>query len=240
MSTLNPQEILESLGAIIIDSHLVYTSWRHGSAYVNKDALYPHTRETSLLCKSIAEHFIRPFGTVETVIAPAVGGVILSQWIAYHLSVMDNREVAGVYADKTVQLGSALWYMTFGLRLLDPTTPQLGRAPEDSFEIKRGYDAFITGKRVLVVEDVLNSGKTARKVVEAVRRINGTVVGVAALCNRGGVTSKDVGDVPELHSLLNIKMDSWDEADCPLCKRGVPINTAVGKGKEFLEKRQKN
>jgi len=32
----------------------IYTSGRHGSSYVNKDALYPHTAATSEVCARIA------------------------------------------------------------------------------------------------------------------------------------------------------------------------------------------
>ena len=43
--------------AFIFDSHIIYTSGKHGKAYVNKDALYPHTEPTSLLCEQIEVHF---------------------------------------------------------------------------------------------------------------------------------------------------------------------------------------
>jgi orotate phosphoribosyltransferase len=203
-------EILGKVGAVITGSHIVYTSGKHGSAYVNKDALYPHTFETSRLCRVIAEEFIKD--DIQVVIAPAVGGVILSQWVAYELTNywfrarVDHPEILGVYAEK---------------------------GPDDTFVIKRGYDKLIKGKRVLVVEDVLTTGGSVKKVIEATRAI-GEVVGLGVLCNRGGITPADVGDVPRLFALANAKLDAWDEADCPLCAQGVPINTDVGKGREFL------
>lgn len=61
----------------------------------------------------------------------------------------------------------------------------------NKFVIKRGYDKLVFGKSVLIVEDILNTGGSVRKVVEAVRRTGGRVVAVAAfLCNRGCVTKK--------------------------------------------------
>lgn len=213
-------ELLEKVGAVITDSHIVYTSGKHGTAYVNKDAVYPHTWETSLLCQAIADHFAND--NVEVVIAPAVGGVILSQWVAYHLCrpsppkfVRDlypaGRKVLGVYAEKADS--------------------------GETFIIKRGYDKLVAGKRVLVVEDVLTTGGSARKVVEAVRAIGGNVIGLGVLCNRGGITPQDVADVPKLFALINVKLDAYDEVDCPLCAKGIPINTDVGKGREFLARK---
>ncbi len=36
-------QIFSSVGAIVTNSHFVYTSGRHSSIYINKDALYAHT-----------------------------------------------------------------------------------------------------------------------------------------------------------------------------------------------------
>jgi len=209
---MNEQEILQILGrvgAVIKDSHIVYTSRKHGSAYVNKDALYPHTQETSELCMEIARPFFVREAPVDVVVAPAVGGCILSTRVAEHLTKLQGYEVLGIYADKE----------------------------GDGFVIKRGYDKFVPRRNVLVVEDVLTTGGSARKVVEAIRALDGAVRGVGVLCNRGGVTKEQLGHVPRLISLLNITMDAWDEKDCPLCRDGIPVNTDVGKGREFLARK---
>jgi orotate phosphoribosyltransferase len=66
-----------------------------------------------------------------------------------------------------------------------------------------------------------------------VRAAGGTVVGAVALCNRGGVTAAAL-DVPALHALVELSLESWTAEECPLCRRGVPIDTTVGKGREFL------
>jgi len=203
-------KMLEGVGAVITDSHIVYTSGKHGSAYVNKDAVYPHTRETSRLCREIAYQFAND--NVQVVIAPAIGGVILMTWTARHLSDMtlNGREVLGVYAEKD----------------------------GDGFVIKRGYDKLVARKNVLVVENILTTGGSVKKVIEAVRILGGNIVGLAVLCNRGGITAKDVGGVPKLFALANVKLEAWDEADCPLCRQGVPINTDVGQGREFLSRKE--
>ena len=48
-------KILKKVHAILTDDHFVYTSGKHGSVYINKDFLYPHTKETSLVGKMFAE-----------------------------------------------------------------------------------------------------------------------------------------------------------------------------------------
>jgi orotate phosphoribosyltransferase len=206
-------ETLERVGAIIQNSHIVYTSGRHGSAYVNKDAIYPHTQVTSHLCWNMAEHFRD--GGVDVVLAPAVGGIILSQWVAHHLTEMCQREILGVYAEKGTEASAGT---------------------EAEFVIKRGYDKLIAGKNVLVVEDILTTGGSVKKVVEVIRQTGAQVIGVGAICNRGEVTREQLGSVPELFSLVHIALQSWEEKNCPLCSKKVPINTSVGKGAEFLKR----
>ncbi len=224
---MNEQEVLQVLGrvgAVIAGSHIVYTSGKHGTAYVNKDSVYPHTKETSDLCRAIAEQFVDD--SVEVVIAPAIGGVILSQWVARHLSEITGREVFGVYAEKE---GSDLASSSYG-----PLPPK----HEDRFVIKRGYDKLVARKNVLVVEDVLTTGGSAKKVIEATRALGGNIVGLGVLCNRGGITPQDVADPPKLFALVNVKLDAWDETNCPLCARNEPINMDVGKGREYLARKK--
>ncbi len=205
------REVLAQRGAILTNGHFVYTSGKHGQAYVNKDAIYPRTGDTSRLCRTLANKFTGQDAgyNVQVVIGPAVGGVILAQWVAHHLTANNSREVLGVYAEKE----------------------------GDVFVIKRGYDKLVADKNVLVVEDVLTTGGSVKKVVNAVCAVGGWVIGVGALCNRGNVTADDL-DIPMLKALLNVPLEAWDEKDCPLCAQEIPINTNVGKGREFLARKQ--
>ena len=207
-------KIFEEMGAIITGSHIVYTSGKHGSAYVNKDAIYPSTKRTKALCEEIAAHFVGPTREViEVVAGPAVGGVILAQWVASALNkyapFTKVPEVLAVYAED----GS-----------------------DDTKIFKRGYDKLIPGKKVLVVEDVLTTGGSVKKLIDSVKTLGGKVVGVGVLCNRGGIKPEDVG-APEIFALTDVPLEAFEEEECPFCKAGVPINTEVGKGREFLAKK---
>jgi orotate phosphoribosyltransferase len=201
-------QILAEVGAIITESHVVYTSGRHGAVYVNKDALYLHPQATARVCDVMAQTY--PADEIDVVVGPTVGGVILAQWVAHHLSnAQRSGEVLAAYAEEVVENGAK------------------------SRVFRRGYDAFVRDKRVVVVEDVVTTGGTVRNVIDAVRALGATISGVSVLCNRGGLTGSDLGDVA-LHALTTIPQESWDAAACPLCAQGVPINTTVGKGAAFL------
>ncbi len=207
---MNDQEVLKILedSQAILSGHFVYTSDRHGTGYVNKDALYLHTEITSLLCREIAKRFLSD--DVETVVGPAMGGIILSQWLAHHLQDISKRKIFAVYAEQT----------------------------QEGFGFKRGYDEYVRNRRVLVVEDILNTGRSATQCVQGVRDVGGIVVGLGVLCNRGSVTSVQAGNPPRLEALTNLKMISWEEHECPLCKAGEPVNTAIGHGATFLARQK--
>lgn len=197
-------EVLQKVGAFR-SGHFVLTSGRHSDAYVNKDAMYAYTRDLSQLCRAMAEKF-KDAG-VEAVIGPAVGASILAQWVAYHLSDMTGKEVFAVYADKDGQGG---------------------------FVVKRGYDQLIKGKKTLIVEDLTTTGGSIEKVVTIARAIGAEIVGAIAICNRGEVTKEMAGNPPVFEQLTKIHLESWDPADCELCKGGMPVNTDIGHGKDFV------
>ena len=92
-------DILKKVGAILQNGHFVGTSGLHFDTYVNKDFLYPHTEETSRVCRLLAEKYKDK--NIEVVVGPALGGIILSQWTAFHLSNLCGREVLGVYTEKS-------------------------------------------------------------------------------------------------------------------------------------------
>lgn len=203
-------DILRKVGAVITDSHFVYTSGKHGSVYINKDALYPHIAETSAVCKLMAEPFKDK--AIDVVAGPALGGIILSQWVAYHLGQMKGKPILGVYAEKDEQ---------------------------DNQVFRRGYDALIKDKKVLVVEDLTTTGGSVRKVVDQAKLAGGQVVAVCVMVNRDPehVTDKEVG--APLVSAGVLRAEAFDEPVCPLCKVDVPINTTVGHGKKYLEAKVK-
>lgn len=210
-------DILKKVGAVITDDHFVYTSGKHGSVYINKDALYPHTAETSEVCRTMAEMF--KDRDIEVVVAPAVGGTILSQWVAYHLSQLENKEILSAYTEKDAGTTAS--------------------AAESNQLFRRGYGLIVKGKKVLVLEDLTTTGMSVKKVVDCVRQAGGEVVSVCVMVNRDpkNVNEASVGAPFIAADVLGAQ--AFDEADCPLCKAKKPINIKIGHGKAYLEAKAK-
>jgi len=212
--------ILETINAVIKDSHVIYPNGEHGRVYIDEDATYPHVTEISHLCRKIAEQFADD--NIEAVIAPAIGGVILSQWVAHHLAKLNNRKVLSVYAEETEKSTSPLWHICFGLRLWWKKFPQLGKAPEKFFAIKQDYEKLIIGKNILVVGNVLATGGSTKKVIKATQLAGGNIVGLGVFCNLSGITSQDMANV-KLVALLEKRLSTWSKENCPRCNRGIPV-----------------
>jgi orotate phosphoribosyltransferase len=202
-----PQETLELLqqaGAVLQNDHFVYISGDHGSGWIDKDAIYPHTERIEKLSRRLAA-LLRGRG-VDVVCGPATGGMIIAEWVAHELGAL------------------ALF--------TEHDTPRPGEL-RGRFVLRRGYDHVIAGKQVLVVDDIVNTGQSIRQTIEAVRVAGGAVIAAGTLVNRGNVDAAGLG-VTDFVYLLEYLIPAWPEAECPLCRAGVPINTQYAHGKDFL------
>lgn len=85
--------------------------------------------------------------------------------------------------------------------------------------LRRGFQ-IKPGEKVIVVEDVVTTGGTVFEVIDLVKKAGGEVVGVGVVVDRTG-GKIDFG--APLFSVISMEIESWDEADCPLCKEGVPV-----------------
>ena len=199
-------KILKKTGALLPNGHFVGVSGKHLDTYITKDALLPYTSEVSKIAKHLAKKAKNL--KVDAVVGPALGGIVLSQWVAHHLSRISGREVLSFYTEKTADAGQIF---------------------------TRDYDAKIKGKKVLVVEDTVTTGGSAMKVAQAVTQAGGNIVKVLVITNRDpkNINTKSLG--VSFAALCDLPLASYDPNDCPMCKAGIPVNTKFGHGKKFLE-----
>jgi orotate phosphoribosyltransferase len=87
---------------------------------------------------------------------------------------------------------------------------------DGAMTLRRGF-ALANGEPIVVVEDVVTTGKSTREVIEAVTARGAQVLAVGSLVDRSG-GSADLG-VPRV-SLLALEVANWTAEQCPLCARG--------------------
>ncbi|MBI4433963.1 phosphoribosyltransferase [Candidatus Uhrbacteria bacterium] len=214
MSTIDITAELARIGAIITNDHFVYTKGGHGRVYVAKGEVLSRSHSTRLVAQAITDRALHQFGQRIAVVAgPAVDGAMLAQAVLQELASHYGQELRLVYTEKTPA----------GLTL------------------RPGHDRIVHGQDVLIVEDVLNTGTSARMTADRVREAGGLPLGVHAICNRGNVTATMLG-VPYLDALFDYPLRMWTPEECRQngpCAEGVPINTTYGHGRTFLEEQQR-
>lgn len=99
---------------------------------------------------------------------------------------------------------------------------------DGSFTIRRGF-SFAQGARVLMVEDVVTTGKSSLEAMECVKALGGEVIGEACLVNR----CADGNPLPvPLISLLDIEVQTWFADNLPPHLQDIP---AEKPGSRFLK-----
>jgi orotate phosphoribosyltransferase len=202
-------DILKKVGAVLPDSHFVGTSGVHFDTYINKDALLLHTESVSEICKMFAEKYKGQ--EIDIVVSPAVAGIPLSQWTAYHLTKLTGKEVLSAFTEKT---------------------------SENDQIFKRGYENYVKGKKVLILEDSTQTGSSVVKVIKSVQDAGGNIVGVGVIVNKDPEKINTALFGVPFASLAELPVQPFPAENCPLCKNNIPINTTVGHGKKFLESKK--
>lgn len=206
--------MLTDAGVILTESHFVFSNWEHGDAYIDKDRILNADPRASFLLAGGIAALLAP-SEPEVIVGPELGGVSLAMLVGYHLSSMREKAIAVAFAEKVED----------------------GR----SYKLRNGHDELVRGKRAAIVEDVINSGNTVGKIIEAIRPYVSRIVSVGALCDRNTVPHREIGGIRPIQSLVHISLHRYENRrPCPLCIRGVPIDTRVGRGQAYLEQQARN
>jgi orotate phosphoribosyltransferase len=85
--------------------------------------------------------------------------------------------------------------------------------------LRRGF-SLARGDRVLVVEDVVTTGKSTRETIDVAREAGALVVGAASIIDRSG--GQQSLDVP-YHALAEVALPTYQPESCPMCAAGQPV-----------------
>jgi len=92
---------------------------------------------------------------------------------------------------------------------------------ESTMVLRRGF-GVAPGQRVVVIEDVVTTGRSTREVIEILEGLGAAVIGVASMINRSA-NSQPFAPLPS-RSLLDVDFPTWTADECPICRDGVPIS----------------
>jgi len=87
--------------------------------------------------------------------------------------------------------------------------------------VGRGFD--IKGKRILLVDDVMTTGKSLVETLDAIREKGGEVIGVAVLIDR---SVKELPFTP--FAVYKKVVENFQPDKCPMCRSGVQLQKLGG------------
>lgn len=138
----------------------------------------------------------------DTHLASRMGYAIAKHYFLNRADVVATPSVWGA--------GLAQWVGYF----LEPRRPVI--YPTRGLELSDVAKEQINGKRVLVIDNLVLSGKTMQEFVQAVARAEGMPLGVGTLADFSGI------DFPiPVFGLLNDSLGVFNPAECPACAAGI-------------------
>jgi len=189
---LQDEELLrmfEASGAIR-HGHFELSSGLHSGTYVQCARVLQYPRYAEKLGHALAAMFSD--ATIEAVVSPALGGLIIGQEVARALPEPKSGAGGGVPAIFVERDSGGVMCLRRGFTL---------RADQ----------------HVLVIEDVWTTGGSTLEAIQVVEEAGGRVVAAGALIDRSG---GKVEFPVEASALLDLPIASYEADDCPLCRGG--------------------
>jgi orotate phosphoribosyltransferase len=140
---------------------------------------------------------------------------------AEQLAVELARRVRAVHPEPyDVVIGPALGAVTWAYEVARAlgARAQFTERKGEAMELRRGFQVKPTD-RVLVVEDVLTTGGSAREVLALLATLGVRAQAAGCIVNRSGGNPFERDGLP-LFALAEVNAVAWDAADCPLCRAG--------------------
>lgn len=94
-------------------------------------------------------------------------------------------------------------------------SPQTKKTADGNFYISGG-EKYIKGKNILLVEDIMTTGGSIKKIQKIIQVMGGNVVGIACIVNRGGVKAENFHlEKEQFFSYYEVDIPDYSTRDCP-------------------------
>jgi orotate phosphoribosyltransferase len=190
---------LEALGVLMRDGHFDYGNGFHGRVYLNPHQLFRHPSTIWRLAQDLLD-VLPPelLASTDVVAGPVTGGALLAHTLA---GLLDGRRAL--------------------------THPPCSFAPfthvDGHFILRSFYAREMSGKRVLLADDVRNTGKTFQSCAELVREAGGELIATVEICDRLEAIAE--AGVPNFALAEYAAPENYPAGTCPMCAAQIPITS---------------
>jgi orotate phosphoribosyltransferase len=189
---------LQQSHVLMLDGHFDYDNGYHGRVYLNPHQLFRTPSTIWRFAQDLID--LMPGDLIErteVVAGPVTGGALLAHTLA---GLLDSRRS-----------------LTHPPCIFAP----FNYDPAGGFTLREFYRRELHGKRVLLADDVRNTGQTFARCAELVKEAGGALVATVEIYDRGE-SVVDIG-VPNIALAEYQAPENFRAAECPLCTAGVPI-----------------
>src|SRR5471032_1827435 len=189
---------LQQAGILMLDGHFDYGNGYHGRVYLNPHQLFRHPSTIWRFAQDLID--LLPAELVqrtEVVAGPVTGGALLAHTMA---GLLDSRR---------------------SLTHPPSSFAPFNYEPSGGFALRDFYRRELNGKRVLLADDVRNTGETFARCAALVKEAGGIVLGTVEICDRLEAIA-DLG-VPNIALAEYKAPENYKAADCPMCAKKTPI-----------------
>ena len=186
--------ILKKTNALI-EGHFVLSSGLHSPRYIQCAKLlsFPHLAKD--ICHSLANKIKKKFKTIDLILAPAMGGVI----IGYEIGKILKKET--IFCERV----------------------------DGKFTLRRGFH-IKKGSKVLIIEDVITTGKSSLECVKIISKAGAKLIGFASIIDRS--TTKTLKIKNKIISHMKIDVPAFKKNNLPKKLRDTPITVP---GSRFIK-----
>lgn len=176
--------------------HFRFESGHHGELWLDLDLLFSRPARVRPHSAALGDRLAAY--DVDLVCGPLLGGALVAEAVAARLDVgfaYSDRTVAGSGADRHAE-----------------------------YRIPEPFRGGLAGRRVAVVDDVVNAGSAVGGTIAELLRYGAVPVAIGALITLGeapGLLAARHGLAMERVASLPSRL--WSPADCPLCAAGTPV-----------------
>jgi len=186
--------ILKKTNALI-EGHFVLSSGLHSHKYIQCAKLlsFPHLAKD--VCTSLSKKIKKKFTSIDLILAPAMGGVI----IGYEIGKLLKKET--IFCERV----------------------------DGKFILRRGFH-IKKGAKVIIIEDVITTGKSSLECVKLIIKAGAKLVGFASIIDRS--TKKTLKIKKNIVSHMKIDVPTFKKNSLPVSLKNTPITVP---GSRFIK-----